>query len=257
MRDRSPGQRTANTACMLAVCAGVITSVLPAIVPAEAQAMGAPNPSYYLIEYTDIGPDSTSTAAIEAGMTGAAWVELREIDRPADAYASGCTIDTCPVVQDNYYGFSPTTSDIFNSPGVLIDESGHAWTWRMAFSLSQAQYQAAEAFIANVKLPNYGLYQSNAKLAQRIPGDVRWTRPGCTVLAAGRRRTVWGSSKPCRMRLGSWPMGRCGPLWHLIGLPRTLQARRMVKSGRTVTSACPTRVCCIRSCPKPVMGRMW
>jgi hypothetical protein len=172
-----PRRQSRRVARVLAICVGVVSSGLPAAGLAEAQATGAPDPSYYLIEYTDIGPASTSTAAIEAGMTGAAWVELREIDRPADADASGCTIDTCPVVGDNYYGFSPTTSDIFDSPGVLIDESGHPWTWRIAFSLSQAQYEAAEAFVANVKLPNYGLYQSNATYDTGFPttfGDTTW-----------------------------------------------------------------------------------
>ena len=76
--------RVLSSARRIPIAAVAAMGMLSATAVPSAVAVPPPAPSYeyYLIEYTDIGPDSTSTAAIEAGMTGAAWVELREIDRP-------------------------------------------------------------------------------------------------------------------------------------------------------------------------------
>ena len=142
----------------LAVALAVLSFMLPPTEQAAAQsgsstANGAN--SYYLVVYTDIGPDSTSPAAIQAGLTGADWVELLETYQPGNA--PRCTIDTCPVVENTSAGFSPTTSELWKAPGVLVDESGHPWTWRVAYPLTGSQFLAAGNFLADVHLPDYGL----------------------------------------------------------------------------------------------------
>jgi len=40
---------------------------------------------------------------------------------------------------------------------VLVDESGHPWTWRVAYPLTGSQFLAAGNFLADVHLPDYGL----------------------------------------------------------------------------------------------------